>query len=91
MCWGTTEKGEKDGAQAQNRRVAMVKKIGVSFFPIEVNEEMVDMNKCWSTDYKISFKSSFHLKNEGGLQGWASMEIWVSDKQVVFHRGTLIM
>lgn len=41
--------------KAQNRRDAMVKKIGVSFFPIEVNEEMVDMIKCRSTDYKISF------------------------------------
>ena len=52
--------------KAQNRRVAMVKRIGVSFFSIEVNEEMVDMNKCPSTDYKISF---YGLKNEGSLQG----------------------
>ena len=60
----------------------MVKRIGVSFFSIEVNEEMVDMNKCPSTDYKISF---YGLKNEGSLQGWTSMEIWISDKQVGFH------
>ena len=41
--------------KVQSRRVAMVKRISVSFFSIEVNEEMVDRNKCPSTDYKISF------------------------------------
>ena len=43
------------GPEPKNRRITVVRKIGISFFPIEENKDTVDVNKCRSTDYNIFF------------------------------------
>ena len=43
------------GPKAQNRSIAMARKIDMSFFAKEVKEEMIDVDKCKSTDYKSFF------------------------------------